>query len=43
MADQQAPGRLPWATAIRLQRQTFAVPHRGRMIVGSVLRGQRVQ
>lgn len=43
MADQEARGRLPWATAIRLRRQTLAVPHRGGIVVGTVVRRQRVQ
>jgi hypothetical protein len=43
MANQEQRGRLPWATAIRLNRKTLAAPHDGRMVVGTVVRGQRVQ
>ena len=43
MANHERRGRLRWATAIRLQGKTLAAPHRGRMIVGTVVRGERVQ
>ena len=43
MAEQERRGRLPWATTIRLQRKTVAAPHQGRMVVGTVVRGRRVQ
>ena len=43
LLSQEKRGRLPWATAIKLQRQTLAAPHNGRIVVGTVVRGQRVQ
>ena len=43
LAEQETRGRLPWATAVRLQRRTVAVSHRGRIVVGTVAPGQRVQ
>jgi hypothetical protein len=43
LADHERRGRLSWATAVRLQRNTLAVPHHGRMTVGTVIRGRRVQ